>query len=236
MKSKPTPTPKPLILNIADDLLSPIDLMGRLIEKEVHMVAKAIGIDSEELQAWITLQTSIQIHAPAKTILHLLRTAKEYRLDPLQEEVVLTQYDDSWQVSISIDGWIKLINRHPAFAGLAFTESPENVDGLPVWMECAIHRTDRILPTTTREYLVEVKNDSDIWKKMPRRMLRHRTLQQCARLAFAIHPLEAQTEKQHSERVKQKTLGQQGGTKAYPAMSAQDNLGGIVGLKMRLKE
>ena len=104
MKSKPTPTPKPLILNIADDLLSPIDLMGRLIEKEVHMVAKAIGIDSEELQAWITLQTSIQIHAPAKTILHLLRTAKEYRLDPLQEEVVLTQYDDSWQVSISIDG------------------------------------------------------------------------------------------------------------------------------------
>ena len=171
---------------------------------------------------------------PAKTILTLLRVAKQYELDPLQEEVLLTQYGDHWQVSISVDGWIKLINRHPAFAGMSFTESPETDQGLPLWMECMIYRSDRAIPTTVREYLTEVKTDSDIWRKMPRRMLRHRTLQQCARLTFAINPPETQVIKQQSEKSKQKTLAQQAGTELYRAVSAKDNLGGIAGLKMRL--
>ena len=40
---------------------------------------------------------------------------------------------------------------------------------------------------TVREYLSEVRTDHTIWQQMPRRMLRHKTLQQCARLAFGIH-------------------------------------------------
>ncbi|WP_150119891.1 recombinase RecT [Polynucleobacter asymbioticus] len=55
---------------------------------------------------------------------------------------------------------------------------------IPEWMECAIYRKDRILPITVREYFVEVKGQSEIWQKMPRRMLRHRVLQQCVRLAM----------------------------------------------------
>jgi hypothetical protein len=59
-----------------------------------------MGLDSEELQVWITLQTG----APAKSILHALRTAREYALDLLQEEVLVTKYDKGWQVSVSADG------------------------------------------------------------------------------------------------------------------------------------
>ena len=230
MKRKTTPKEIPSILSIKDDLSKPIELMDRLIKKEISTCAGLIGVEADELQAWIDLQIAV----PAKSILALLRVAKQYELDPLQEEVLLTQYDDHWQVSISVDGWIKLINRHPAFAGMSFTESPETDQGLPLWMECMIYRSDRAIPTTVREYLTEVKTDSDIWKKMPRRMLRHRTLQQCARLAFAINPLEAQIEKQQSEKSKQKTLAQQAETELYRAVSAKDNLGGIAGLKMRL--
>ena len=230
MKRKTTPKEMPTIFNIKDDLSKPIELIDRLIQKEISACAGLIGVEADELQAWINLQIAV----PAKTILTLLRVAKQYELDPLQEEVLLTQYDDHWQVSISVDGWIKLINRHPAFAGMSFTESPETDQGLPLWMECMIYRSDRAIPTTVREYLTEVKTDSDIWKKMPRRMLRHRTLQQCARLAFAINPLEAQIEKQQSEKSKQNTLEQQGDAKVYQAISAKDNLGGIAGLKMRL--
>ena len=230
MKRKTTPKEMPTILSIKDDLSKPIELMDRLIKKEISTCAGLIGVEADELQAWIDLQIAV----PAKSILTLLRVAKQYELDPLQEEVLLTQYDDHWQVSISVDGWIKLINRHPAFAGMSFTESPETDQGLPLWMECTIYRSDRAIPTTVREYLTEVKTDSDIWKKMPRRMLRHRTLQQCARLAFAINPLEAQIEKQQSEKSKQNTLAQQGGTELYRAVSAKDNLRGIGGLKMRL--
>jgi hypothetical protein len=36
-------------------------------------------------------------------------------------------------------------------------------------------------------YLSEVRTDHAIWQQIPRRMLRHKTLQQCARLAFGIH-------------------------------------------------
>ena len=57
---------------------------------------------------------------------------------------------------------------------------------MPLWMECTIYRNDRILPVVVNEYLVEVKTDHISWKQMPKRMLRHRVIQQCARLAFGI--------------------------------------------------
>ena len=186
MKRKTTPKEMPSILSIKDDLSKPIDLMDRLIQKEISTCAGLIGVEADELQAWIDLQIAV----PAKTILTLLRVAKQYELDPLQEEVLLTLYDDHWQVSISVDGWIQLINKHPAFAGMSFTESPETDQGFPLWMECTIHRSDRAIPTIVREYLAEVRYDSDIWKKMPRRMLRHRVLQQCARLAIGISGMD----------------------------------------------
>ena len=60
------------------------------------------------------------------------------------------------------------------------------IDDIPTWIECAIYRSDRTLPMVVREYFVEVKQETQIWQKMPRRMLRHRALQQCARLSFGI--------------------------------------------------
>jgi hypothetical protein len=77
-----------------------------------------------------------------------------------------------------------LLNQHPQFNGLVFTQSDTLIDGVPEWIECAIYRKDREVPTTVREYLTEVKGENEIWKKMPRRMLRHRALQQCVRLAI----------------------------------------------------
>jgi ribosomal protein L21E len=166
-------------------------LIDRLISKEIGLCAEKVGLDHEELQVWVTLQTN----APAKSILHALRTARQYGLDLLQEEVLVTKYDEGWQVSISVDGWMKLINQHPAFSGLTFTQSTEEKEGLPLWMECTIHRSDRIIPTTVREYLTEVRNDSEIWQKMPRRMMRHRVLQQCARLTLSIQLPELKNKK-----------------------------------------
>ena len=179
----------PAIHALKEDLptvSSDTDLMNGLIAKEVKKLSLAIGVDAQELQTWIEMQNTNQNIPPAKSILHLLRMANQYQLDPLQEEVFLTQYQDHWQISISVDGWIKLIHRHPTFVGVSFTQSPENEQGLPLWMECTIHRSDQTVPTTVREYLSEVMKDSAIWKKMPRRMLRHRALQQCARLAMGI--------------------------------------------------
>ena len=82
---------------------------------------------------------------------------------------------------------MKLINQDPQFAGITCKESTELEEGIPLWMECSIYRHDRILPITVKEYYAEIKTEHAFWKAMPRRMLRHRAIQQCARLAFNIH-------------------------------------------------
>jgi len=159
-----------------------IALFNGLIDKELGRAATGLGIDEKELKAWVDLQ----IEVPAKTILTLLRSMQSLHLDPLCEEIGFTQYDDGqWQVFITIEGCSKLLNQHPQFNGLVFTQADTLIDGVPEWIECAIYRKDRTVPTTVREYLMEVRGENSIWQKMPRRMLRHRALQQCVRLAIA---------------------------------------------------
>ena len=103
----------------------------------------------------------------------------------LLEEVALALYEDGhWQAYITVEGYSKMLNCHPGFDGIVFTESPEVTNGVPIWMECMIYRKDRRLPIVIREYFEEVKGEQAIWQKMPRRMLRHRVMQQCARLAI----------------------------------------------------
>ena len=159
-----------------------IELFHSLIDKELIKAATGLGIDEAELKAWVDMQ----IEVPAKTILTLLRMMQSLHLDPLSEEIGFTQYDDGhWQVFITIEGCSKLLNQHPQFNGLIFNQADNLVEGVPEWIECSIYRKDRVIPTTVREYLTEVRGENTIWKKMPRRMLRHRALQQCVRLAIA---------------------------------------------------
>ena len=58
------------------------------------------------------------------------------------------------------------------------------------FVRCEIYRNDRILPIVVKEYLEEVMTNHPSWQQMPRRMLRHRVIQQCARLAFGISAQE----------------------------------------------
>jgi hypothetical protein len=159
-----------------------IEIFNKLIVKELANAANTLGIEEAELKAWVDLQ----IEVPAKAILTLLRMVQSLHLDPLCEEMGFTQYEDGqWQVFITIEGCSKLLNQHPQFNGLVFTQADTLIDGVPEWIECAIYRKDRLVPTTVREYLAEVRGENAIWQKMPRRMLRHRALQQCVRLAIA---------------------------------------------------
>jgi RecT family len=165
----------------ASNLSEAISIFHELIAKEVAGAATALEINELELKAWIDLQ----IEVPTKTILALLRTMQHWHLDPLREEIGFTQHEDgNWQVFISIDGCSKLLNEHSQFNGLVFNQADTLVEGVPEWMECSIYRRDRIMPITVREYFVEVRNNHEMWQKMPRRMLRHRALQQCVRVAI----------------------------------------------------
>ena len=77
------------------------------------------------------------------------------------------------------------------FLGIEFRESTDSQDTIPTWIECSIHRADRCQPITVREHYQEVKGEHYLWTQMPRRMLRHQALSQCARLAFGIANLDS---------------------------------------------
>ena len=179
MNIKDQQTTKVLLPNT--NLALSIELLNQLIVKEIAITAKQLNLEEAELQAWLDLQ----VMAPKQTLLTLLRLARAHNLDPLKEEVALALYEDChWQAYITVEGYSKILNNHPAFDGISFTESLEKSSDIPIWMECTIYRKDRSLPIVVREYFEEVKGEQAIWQKMPRRMLRHRVMQQCARLAM----------------------------------------------------
>ncbi len=152
-------------------------------EKLLASAANKLGSTASELSAWLN-----QISNTPQAVQHnALRLMTKHGLDPFTDEISINQYEDNhWQVFITIDGWSKLINSHPSFSGISFTESEELVSGVPTWMGCAIYRHDRVVPIEVKEYLCEIQTEHSIWKEMPRRMLRHRVIAQCARLAFGV--------------------------------------------------
>lgn len=148
----------------------------------VTEVANTLRISTQELSHW-----NKEALVPEEVLKLILRTALRLKLNPLVGQVNWEQNPEGgYEVYIPIDGWIAMIHREPSFKGLTFSQATETEEGISIWMECSIYRADLIQPITVREYYAELETDHPIWKQMPRRMLRHKTLQQCARLAFGI--------------------------------------------------
>ena len=161
------------------------------LEVLIKDAAKTLQINPQELLDWLDVYL-----APEAAQLHLLTMAKRLALNPILGHIDWDHHPDhGFEVFIPIDGWIHLIHREPNFRGIAFSQSTELEHGIPIWMECSINRADFVQPVTVREYFAELKTDHPIWGKMPRRMMRHKTLQQCARLAFGIHLPEYRDQK-----------------------------------------
>ncbi len=151
--------------------------------KALKGAAQAVGMTPASLTTWLSQYPHLS-EVSQETCLRLIA---EYRLNPRADEIDLVQFEEGrWQVFITVNGWAKLINAHPAFCGIEFSEASELEEGVPIWMGCAIYRTDRVKPIEVKEYFSEMKTEHAAWQQMPRRMLRHRAMQQCARLAFGI--------------------------------------------------
>jgi phage recombination protein Bet len=117
----------------------------------------------------------------------LLVVADQYGLNPFTKEIYA--FPDAKKGGVvpvvGIDGWARIINAHREFDGLEFNDGPDGKDG-PAWIECVIYRKDREHPTSVREYMAECKRNTGPWGSHPRRMLRHKAMIQCARIAFSF--------------------------------------------------
>lgn len=152
------------------------------LNQKIQALGELLNHDPEDLKLWLTEYPGLSNRAA----IQLLLMATRYRLDPLCDEISLMETFSGMTPFITIDGWVKLINSHEQYAGMSLREPSELTNELPAWIECTIYRHDRILPIVVREHMDEVRTEHSSWLQMPRRMLRHRAIQQCARLAFCI--------------------------------------------------
>lgn len=128
----------------------------------------------------------------------LLIVADQYKLNPFTKEIFAFNDKGAVVPVVSVDGWSRIINEHPAFNGMEFNYSPDFVTmpggkACPEWCEVVIYRKDRDRPTVVREYLDEVyqspRGNSGFagpWQSHTKRFLRHKTLIQGARIAFGF--------------------------------------------------
>lgn len=118
----------------------------------------------------------------------LLVVANEYGLNPFTREIYAFPDKGGITPIVSVDGWIRIINTRKELKSVSFAygaeERKEGEAQDNPWVECTIVRSDRDAPVSIREYMRECWRDTIPWNSHPHRMLRHKALIQCARVAF----------------------------------------------------
>ena len=136
-------------------------------------------------------QTAFKKAASEEQFIALLIVADQYGLNPFTREIYAFPQDGGVVPVVGVDGWLRIINDHDQFDGVDFNESenrvvPDGGKSCPEWIEAVIYRKDRGHPTTAREYLEECYRKTGPWQSHTKRMLRHKALIQCARMAFGF--------------------------------------------------
>jgi len=147
----------------------------------IATMAQRYGIDADKMM--VTLKaTAFRGDVSTEQMMALCIVANAYGLNPWTKEIYAFPDRNNGIVPVvGVDGWSRIINEHQQCDGIQFAEADDGS-----WIECTIFRKDRAHPTTVREYLAEVKRDTGPWKSHPRRMLRHKSLIQCARIVFGF--------------------------------------------------
>lgn len=127
----------------------------------------------------------------------LLVVANQYGLNPWTKEIYAFPDKNNGIVPVvGVDGWSRIINGHPQFDGMDFEQDAESCT-------CIIYRKDRSHPVKVTEYMAECRRPNvGPWQSHPRRMLRHKAMIQCARIAFGYAGIYDQDEAERIAEVK----------------------------------
>lgn len=117
----------------------------------------------------------------------LLVVATQYGLNPFTKEIYAFPDKGGIVPVVGVDGWARIINEHAQFDGMDFRQDDEQCT-------CIIHRKDRSHPISVTEYMSECKRGTAPWGSHPKRMLRHKAMIQCARMAFGYTGIYDQDE------------------------------------------
>jgi phage recombination protein Bet len=168
----------------------------------VARMAERFGVDPTKMLATLKA-TAFKGNVSDEQMMALLVVADQHGLNPWTKEIYAFPSQNGIVPVVGVDGWARIINSHPQFDGMEFTEAEDGA-----WIECAIYRKDRHHPTKVREWMIECKRTAQgPWQSHPRRMLRHKALIQCARIAFSFSGIYDQDEAERIVEVEAVVVG-----------------------------
>lgn len=142
-------------------------------------MAGKYGVDADKMLVTLK-ETAFRGKVSNEQMMALLVVANQYNLNPwLKEIYAFPDRNNGIVPVVGVDGWSRIINEHPEFDGMDFTQDEESCT-------CTIYRKDRSHAIQVTEYMDECRRDTGPWKSHPRRMLRHKAMIQCARVAFGF--------------------------------------------------
>lgn len=145
----------------------------------VSKFADKYGLEANRMMATLKA-TAFKGDVSNEQMAALLIVADQHNLNPWTKEIHAFPTRGGGIVPVvGVDGWARIINEHPQFDGMDFEQNDEQCT-------CKMYRKDRSHPTVVTEYMKECYRPTDPWNSHPKRMLRHKAMIQCARLAFAF--------------------------------------------------
>lgn len=170
-------------------------------------MAERFGMDRVAFERTLMATVVPGGKATPEQVAAVLLVADQYKLNPLTKEIYAFPNRGGGIVPVvGVDGWIKLMNEHPAADGVELVENNDEKGAL-ISVTATVYRKDRAHPIRVTEYFAECARGTDPWRQSPRRMLRHKALIQGLRVAFGFsgiyEPDEAEriVEAQQRERV-----------------------------------
>lgn len=158
--------------------------------KLLARMADRFGVDPDKMMTTLRA-TAFSGNVSNEQMMALLIVAEQYGLNPWTKEIYAFPSRNGIVPVVGVDGWSRIINSDPQFDGMDFDEADDGS-----WIKCTMYRKDRAHPISAKEWLIECKGNGGPWATHPRRMLRHKAMIQCARIAFGFAGIYDQDEAQ----------------------------------------
>lgn len=172
--------------------------MSTALVELTNKLSTTLGMGANGVELYNTLKaTAFKGQVTDAQMTALLVVANQYSLNPWTKEIYAFPDKSNGIVPIvGVDGWARIINSHPQFDGMDFEQDDESCT-------CIIYRKDRSRPIRITEYMAECKRGAGPWQSHPKRMLRHKAMIQCARIAFGFTGIYDEDEAQRINEAQQ---------------------------------
>lgn len=155
-------------------------MANNLITTQINELAVRFDLPQSEELYQVLKSTAFKGEVSDAQLSALLIVAGQYKLNPWTKEIYAFPDKGGIVPVVGVDGWSRIINSNPQFDGMDFEQDDSSCT-------CIIYRKDRGHPIKVTEWMAECKRPGvKPWESHPYRMLRHKAMIQCARIAFGF--------------------------------------------------